>query len=68
MIITTAPTRMLMAEIGLKAYRFSIAWPRIIPSGRGKVNMKGLEFYDRLVDKLLQKHIVPFIPHSPYKK
>jgi beta-glucosidase len=51
----------MMAEIGLKAYRFSIAWPRVIPTGAGKVNTKGLDFYDRLVDKLLKKNIIPFI-------
>src|SRR5215218_4119734 len=43
----------LMREIGLDAYRFSIAWPRIIPAGRGRVNQAGLDFYDRLVDGLL---------------
>ena len=51
----------MMAEIGLKAYRFSIAWPRVIPTGAGKVNTKGLDFYDRLVDKLLKKNIIPFV-------
>lgn len=51
----------IMAEIGLKAYRFSISWPRIIPTGTGKVNNKGLEFYDRLVNMLLQKNIIPFV-------
>src|ERR687883_519730 len=39
----------LMREIGLDAYRFSIAWPRITPTGRGQVNQAGLDFYDRLV-------------------
>src|SRR5512134_1061327 len=38
----------IMKEIGLQAYRFSIAWPRIFPNGRGQINEKGLEFYDRL--------------------
>jgi len=40
----------LMVELGLKAYRFSISWSRILPQGNGAVNKPGLEFYDRLVD------------------
>jgi beta-glucosidase len=51
----------IMAEIGLKAYRFSISWPRIIPAGTGQINEKGLDFYEKLVDKLLEKEIIPFI-------
>jgi len=43
----------LMAELGLTAYRFSIAWPRIQPTGSGPVNAPGLDFYSRLVDCLL---------------
>jgi len=50
----------LMAELGLKAYRFSIAWPRVLPQGSGPVNVAGLDFYDRLVDALLEKGITPF--------
>ncbi len=50
----------LMKELGLKAYRFSIAWPRILPGGRGAVNQAGLDFYSRLVDGLLQAGITPF--------
>ena len=50
----------LMKKIGLKAYRFSISWPRVIPAGRGKVNQKGLDFYSKLVDALLQADITPF--------
>ena len=42
-----------MRELGLDAFRFSIAWPRILPEGRGRVNEAGLDFYDRLVDALL---------------
>lgn len=49
----------LMAELGLNAYRFSIAWPRILPYGMGSINQAGLDFYDRLVDKLLEKDITP---------
>ena len=50
----------LMVQLGLSAYRFSIAWPRILPTGRGAVNLAGLDFYDRLVDTLLAKDIQPF--------
>jgi beta-glucosidase len=49
----------LMAELGLDAYRFSIAWPRILPEGRGQPNQRGLDFYSRLVDHLLAKGITP---------
>lgn len=47
-----------MAELGLQAYRFSLAWPRIVPEP-GKVNQKGLDFYSSLVDELLKKGIIP---------
>lgn len=50
----------LMARLGLTAYRFSVAWPRILPQGRGPINQKGLDFYSRLVDTLLSKNIQPF--------
>ena len=49
----------LMADLGLQAYRFSIAWPRIQPAGRGAANRAGLDFYSRLVDALLEKGIQP---------
>jgi len=49
----------LMRELGLKAYRFSIAWSRVLPEGTGAVNAKGLDFYDRLVDELLAQGIEP---------
>lgn len=49
----------LMAELGLNAYRFSIAWPRILPDGVGAVNARGLDFYERLVDTLLAHEITP---------
>lgn len=49
----------LMKELGLDAYRFSIAWPRIVPSGSGALNPEGLAFYDRLVDGLLEAGIKP---------
>ena len=51
----------LMKEMGLKAYRFSIAWPRILPTGRGEVNQAGLNFYNRLVDVLLEADIEPWV-------
>ncbi|HWQ15121.1 MAG TPA: GH1 family beta-glucosidase [Roseiflexaceae bacterium] len=50
----------LMKDLGLQAYRFSIAWPRIIPDGTGQVNQRGLDFYDRLVDGLLEAGIQPY--------
>jgi beta-glucosidase len=50
----------LMRELGLDAFRFSIAWPRVLPDGRGRVNEAGLDFYDRLVDELLAHDIEPF--------
>src|SRR5258708_23279950 len=51
----------LTAALGLNAYRFSIAWPRILPRGTGTVNEQGLGFYDRLVDRLLARAITPFV-------
>jgi len=51
----------LMAALGLKSYRFSIAWSRILPEGRGRVNPKGLAFYEQLVDALLEHGIEPMI-------
>lgn len=51
----------LMKEIGLDAYRFSIAWPRIYPEGTGKVNEEGLDFYDKLIDELLGANIEPYV-------
>ena len=49
----------LMARLGLDAYRFSIAWTRVVPDGTGAVNAAGLDFYDRLVDELLAAGITP---------
>jgi len=51
----------LMRELGIDAFRLSVAWPRVIPGGRGAVNAKGLHFYDRLVDELLGNGITPFV-------
>jgi beta-glucosidase len=51
----------LLAELGLNAYRFSIAWPRVLPHGRGRPNAAGLAFYDRLVDALLEHEIAPLV-------
>jgi beta-glucosidase len=51
----------LMRELGLDAFRFSVSWPRILPEGRGRVEARGLDFYDRLVDELLAAGIRPFV-------
>lgn len=51
----------LMASLGVKHYRFSVAWPRIVPEGRGTVNQAGLDFYHRLVDCLLAHGITPHV-------
>ena len=51
----------LMAELGLRAYRFSVAWPRVRPDGSGPVNPRGLDFYDRLVDELRSRDIEPVV-------
>lgn len=50
----------LMRELGVNAYRFSIAWPRIFPHGVGKIECRGIEFYDRLVDALLEAGVQPW--------
>lgn len=51
----------LMRTLGLKAYRFSVSWSRVLPQGRGTVNRAGLDFYDRLVDALLENGIAPMV-------
>ncbi len=51
----------LMGELGLQAYRFSIAWPRIFPTGSGRPNTEGLDYYKRLVESLLAAGIEPFV-------
>lgn len=51
----------LMAEMGLKAYRFSVSWPRVFPKGKGEINEAGLAFYDSLIDELLSHHIEPVL-------
>ncbi|MBR0830350.1 beta-glucosidase [Bradyrhizobium manausense] len=51
----------LIAELGCKAYRFSIAWPRVFPDGDGKPNPKGLDFYNRLIDECLRSGIEPWL-------
>lgn len=51
----------IMRQIGLRAYRLSIAWPRVLPTGRGTPHEAGLGFYDRLVDELLAARIEPWI-------
>ena len=51
----------LMESLGLKHFRFSVAWPRVIPSGSGAANADGLAFYNRLVDALLAAKIEPVV-------
>ena len=51
----------LMVELGVQAYRLSIAWPRILPTGRGQVNQAGLDFYSQLIDGLLERGITPYV-------
>lgn len=51
----------VMRELGVSAYRFSLAWSRIFPDGNGHINTAGLDFYDRLVDALLEANIQPFV-------
>lgn len=65
----------LMKDLGIKAYRFSIAWPRIFPDGKGAINQKGVDFYNQLIDELLKNSIEPFItlfhwdyPYSLYEQ
>ena len=50
-----------MASLGIRHYRFSVSWPRIIPDGNGVVNEAGLAFYERLVDGMLARGITPMI-------
>ena len=51
----------LMKSFGIQAYRLSISWPRVLPSGAGEVNPAGLEFYNRLIDSLLEANITPYV-------
>ena len=51
----------LMKELGVKAYRFSLSWPRILPNGIGEVNQKGVDFYNELIDCLIENGIEPYI-------
>lgn len=64
-----------MKEIGLKAYRFSVDWTRIMPEGTGAVNEEGIAFYSALVDELLENGIEPYVtlyhwelPYELYKR
>jgi beta-glucosidase len=50
----------VMKDLGASAYRFSVSWPRVVPTGSGQLNQKGLDFYSRLVDELLAAGIEPF--------
>ncbi len=51
----------LMKELGMKTYRFSVSWARIIPDGEGEINQKGIEFYNKVIDKLIECGIKPFV-------
>ncbi len=51
----------IMKQLGIKAYRFSLNWPRILPKGVGEVNQKGIDFYNRLIDELIANDIEPYI-------
>ncbi len=51
----------LMKELGTNAYRFSLAWTRLLPEGTGRINRAGVDFYDRLIDRLLENGITPFV-------
>lgn len=51
----------LMQDLGINAYRFSISWPRIFPDHSQRINQKGIDFYDRLIDRLLESGIEPFV-------
>lgn len=51
----------MMSSLKMDAYRFSVSWSRVLPEGKGSVNQKGLDYYDRLVDSLLEKGIRPFV-------
>lgn len=51
----------LMSDVGVDAYRFSVAWARVLPEGKGQVNEQGVDFYDKLVDELLGANINPYI-------
>ncbi len=51
----------IMKSLGLKAHRFSVAWPRVMPAGHGEVNTKGLDYYSRLVDCLLENGVTPIV-------
>jgi beta-glucosidase len=51
----------LLRDLGVSGYRFSVAWPRVLPAGTGNVNQAGLDFYDRLVDTLVASGLEPFV-------
>jgi beta-glucosidase len=54
-----------MADLGVGWYRFSLAWPRLQPDGRGRLNEQGLDFYARLIEGLLERDITPWASTRP---
>lgn len=65
----------IMVELGIKSYRFSLSWARILPNGVGQINEAGLKFYDNLIDELIKYDITPYVtifhweyPYELYKK
>ena len=50
-----------MKECGLKSFRFSISWARIFPEGNGKINQKGIDFYNDVINELIRNDIVPIV-------
>jgi beta-glucosidase len=51
----------LMRQLNLQSYRLSLSWPRILPNGKGKINQKGIDFYKRLIETLINNNIIPFV-------
>ena len=56
----------LMKKLGLKAYRFSVSWSRIMPNGTGEINKKGIQFYNNLIDELIKNDIALYSMHTNF--